>query len=235
MLKRLILKSKKYLYVFHSGDFTGMRFMGMTKDAYNKARGFYKVWCFPCTNNTLRDTIANIEDDFDIGEKQGISYRNISMGVKVEDAIDCAKEFYEEAYINSNLRDLQVKYYLVDKVNSKGILYNNFKKVDFYTLKVVDIMPNLDSSAVVDFSSLLREDMEFGKKLAPYRVYISRCYGGDSRYCIIGIAEGIKTSFVELQLNVDVAQISNISSVERLFKLDSNYSFQFNDERYFLS
>lgn len=235
MLKRLLLKSKNYLYVFHTGDFTGMKFMGMTEEAYSKAKGTFKVWCFPSTRDTLESTIAEIEEDFYAGETYGKDCMNISKGVKKEDAINCANEFYKEAINCDKIKDLQVQYYLVDKASNKGILYEKFNKLTHYSSKMIEILPRLNTNVVVDLSLLLEEDMNFGKKSTSFGKYISRCYNGDSRYCVVGVAENSNTTIVDLQLNVTPSTVADFDSLEELFFKDYQYSFRFNKDCYFLS
>lgn len=235
MLKRFILNSTNYLYVFHTGDFTGMKFMGMTEEAYRKAKGTYKVWCFPSTRDTLESTIAEIEEDFYAGETYGKDCMNISKGVKKEDAIVCAREFYSEAMGNDCIKDLKVQYYLVDKSRKNGVLYNNFNELSYYKSEMVEIVPKLDTNVVVDFSSLLEEDIDFGKKSTSFGKYISGCYNGDSRYCVIGIAENSNTTIVVLGVNIVPSMIADFDSLEELFLKESRYSFYFLENRYFLS
>lgn len=136
-LKRLVLHSKNYIYVYHSGgSLDYMHFMGMTREAFEKAKGTYDVTCFVSTNGTYESTLEEVKEEFSLDKKD----RNISTKVTIEQSTQCAKEFYEEVlpklketFNGERMWVLFKKKDIVKGKVTKGILYKG--EADLYMIR----------------------------------------------------------------------------------------------------
>ena len=91
-MEKVVLRTKNYVYVFHSGDLDNLMFMGMTYKAYESAKSVYNVSCFIRSYEGLDSNLEEIEEDF----KLDSNLRSIPKNIPKQQAIDCVKEFYSE-------------------------------------------------------------------------------------------------------------------------------------------
>lgn len=215
-MERVVLRTKNYIYVFHSGDLDTIMFMGMTYKAYESAKGSFNVSCFIHPYKGLDGDLEEIEEDF----KLDSSIRNIPKNITKQQAIDCAKEFYSEGLdkIFSNFKKSQ---FIIDKSSWRGVFYKGTDK-DKLNLKLLsekdDFTYKFDSSNVIDFSVLANEYVNFGKRSSIFSDYVKRLYMGDSRYMFLEVAESDDTTLISDIINLPklVVPADNIlnSSIE---------------------
>lgn len=219
MLGRLVLESRNFLYVYHSGSVDRMHFMGMTPQAYKSAKGSYKVCCFPGAHMNLKECIEEIEEDFENGKLYGKDYMNINSGLSKEKSIDCAKEFYGEVLDSQIISGLETKNFLVDKDTGLGIEYKNYDKIEFCVRDdvTVDVSSKLNTDVVVGFKELLKEKVCFAKKSNRLLEFINKRSTRNSRYVVLSISENSFASIVDF-FNINNTNIKEIEKVNEIFK-----------------
>lgn len=133
-VNRLIFRSTNYVYVYHTGyDIHNMRFMGMTEQAYQSAKGNYKVLYCCEMSKTREEMIEDVHYEFSLDK----DLRNIDSK-RPEESIACIDEFLSEIkpmllnkYTDDN--NYSVLFRRGDYENGiifSGLIYPNIHQVD---------------------------------------------------------------------------------------------------------
>ena len=181
---RLIFKSTNYVYVYHTGyEIQHMRFMGMTEQAYQSAKGSYKVLYFCGMGKTREEMIEDVHYEFSLDK----DLRNIDSK-HPEESIACIDEFLSEIkhmllskYLNDN------KYSVLFRKGNyeKGVIFSDFiypsihqvdGKLDLHKAKDVKLLGSLKNN-----SSMLTSQLPFrSKKVITAISHLKNMYLGDN-------------------------------------------------------
>lgn len=133
-VKRLVFRSTNYVYVYHTGEEVPyMRFMGMTEQAYQSAKGTYKVLYCCEMNKTREEMVEDVYYEFSLDK----DLRNI-CSKKPEESIACIDEFLSEIkpmllskYGNENTYSILFRRGDYEKgIIFSGLIYPNIHQVD---------------------------------------------------------------------------------------------------------
>lgn len=200
MYSRLLFETEKYVYVYHSGsDFSCGMYMGMTKDAYERAKGSFKVTYFTSyvdleksfddselkalEEECIKDIETRYKDDKLYDNKSDCTYR----GIKIEDTIDCMRDFVYK--IVPKLKEMYngtEKYsILVEKKTRKGVILKNY---DYAGPSTVDLVKYIDSinRSIIDMTGVLEESVKF-RSVIRLSDYSNRLYNGESGFLVVSI------------------------------------------------
>ena len=239
MLKKLVIRSNGYVYVYHSGLTDSMRFMGMTEESYKKAKGSYKVLCFVCIGDSYAETEEIIREDYQQGEdeERGLDYMNISDNKSIDKSLDCAKNFFENVK-GTFKKDVNNSFYFVDLDTCKGVklhdsIYSGYPKTETTCGKDVCIADSIEGT-VVDFSKLINDSVEGRRKNLSVKNICKNSYIWKSKYCRMIISENDKYSMISLFSGVNVDGIPDIQVVEDILKKDADIIYEPNEIAYWL-
>lgn len=242
MLKRLILKSENYVYVYHSGNIDDIQFMGMTEEAFNSARGSYNCCCWVRAQKGFENTRDDIVEDFKLEPCD----RQTPSGITQEKAIDCAEEFFTQVVENFKKNYMtDIEYYLVDMETMKGVnvLDKDDIKISCTSDEIiVDLNSDKDNETdvvlgdiLVDCSELFKKKSNIGRRgVVTLKEYTKELYRGDSRYRIIGVGEGSGNTIIDIGWGIDQSRIADSDILESLLSLDSEYILTLNTNAYLI-
>lgn len=239
MLKRLVIKSNGYVYVYHSGFADSMRFMGMTEESYNKAKGSFKVLCFVCMGDSYMVTEKAIQEDYQAGKDYGLDYMNISDRKSINKSLDCAKNFFENIVGDCPIfKNTNSSFYFVDWTTGKGVrLYGsadlNYPKTETELGKDLCIADSIEGT-VIDFSKLINDTVEGKRKSMSIKNICRNSYIWASKYCRLLISENDRYSMIGLFSAVNVDWIPDIKVVEDILKKDTDIVYEPNEVAYWL-
>lgn len=193
-----MLRTKNYVYVFHSGGLDTLMFMGMTYKAYESAKSVYNVSCFIRSYEGLDSNLEEIEEDF----KLDSNLRSIPKNIPKQQAIDCVKEFYSEG-LDKKFSNFDRSQFIIDKLSWRGVLYKGEDKLDLELLSDKgDFINKFYLGDTIDFSVLANEYVIRGKRTLIFKDYVKRVYMGDSRYMLLEIAENNDTTLISDIINL---------------------------------
>lgn len=240
MLKRLVINSNGYVYVYHSGFAGGTHFMGMTEESYKKAKGSYKVLCFVSLNDSYMDIEKTIREDYQSGKDYGLDYMNISDHKSIDKSLDCARNFFENVVDNCPIfKNTSNSFYFVDLDTGKGVrLYgsddlNCYPKTEVTFGRDMCIADSIEGT-VIDFSKLINDSVEGKRKVIPVKNLCRNGYIWSSKYCRMLISENEKYSMIGLFSAVNVDWIPDIKIVEDILKKDTDIVYEPNENAYWL-
>lgn len=217
-MEKVVLRTKNYVYVFHSGGLDTLMFMGMTYKAYESAKSVYNVSCFIRSYEGLDSNLEEIEEEF----KLDSNLRSIPKNIPKQQAIDCVKEFYSEG-LDKKFSNFDRFQFIIDKLSWRGVLYKGEDKLDLELLSDKDdFIHKFYLGNTIDFSVLANEYVIRGKRTLIFKDYVRRIYMGDSRYMLLEIAE-----------NDDTTLISDITNLPKLTvpifdsSIEPKYTFNF--------
>lgn len=191
-MEKVVLRTKNYVYVFHSGGLDTLMFMGMTYKAYESAKSVYNVSCFIRSYEGLDSNLEEIEEDF----KLDSNLRSIPKNIPKQQAIDCVKEFYSEG-LDKKFSNFDRSQFIIDKLSWRGVLYKGEDKLDLELLSDKgDFINKFYLGNIIDFSVLANEYVIRGKRTLIFKDYVKRIYMGDSRYMLLEIAENNDTTLI---------------------------------------
>lgn len=219
-MERVVLRTKNYVYVFHSGDLDNLMFMGMTCKAYESAKSVYNVSCFIRSYKDLDSSLEEIEEYF----KLDSSLRSIPKNISKQQAIDCAKEFYSEG-LDKIFSNFDRSQFIIDKLSWRGVLYKGEEKLDLELLLLLDkgdFIHKFYLDNIIDFSVLANEYVNFGKRSSIFSDYVKRLYMGDSRYMLLEIAENDDTTLISDIINLPKLTVPIFDS-----SIEPKYFFSF--------
>lgn len=197
-MERVVLRTKNYVYVFHSGGLDTLMFMGMTYKAYESAKSVYNVSCFIRSYEGLDSNLEEIEEDF----KLDSNLRSIPKNIPKQQAIDCVKEFYSEG-LDKKFSNFDRSQFIIDKLSWRGVLYKGEDKLDLELLSDKgDFINKFYLGNTIDFSVLANEYVIRGKRTLIFKDYVKRIYMGDSRYMLLEIAENNDTTLISDIINL---------------------------------
>lgn len=239
MLKKLVIESNGYVYVYHSGLADSMRFMGMSEDSYKKAKSSYKVLCFVCIGDSYEETEEIIREDYKSGEEEehGLDYMNISDNKSIDKSLDCAKNFFENV-VGTFKKDVNNSFYFVDLDTGKGVklhdsIYSGYPKTETMLGKDVCIADSIEGT-VVDFNKLINDSVEGRRKNLLVKNICRNSYIWRSKYCRMIISENDEYSMIGLFSGVNVDGIPDIQVVEEILKKDTDIAYEPNEIAYWL-
>ena len=239
MLKKLVIESNGYVYVYHSGLVDRMQFMGMSEESYKKAKGSYKVLCFVCIGDSYVDTEKIIREDYQSGEEHGLDYMNISDHKSIDRSLDCAKNFFENVVNNCPIfKNTNNSLYFVDLDTGKGVklhgsIDSGYPKTETMLGKDVCIADSIEGT-VVDFSKLINDSVEGKRKNSLVKNLCKNSYIWKSKYCRMIISENDEYSMIGLFSGVNVDGIPDIQVVEEILKKDTDIIYEPNKTAYWL-
>lgn len=114
IISRLVIEEQGFVYVYHSGaSIEYMTMMGMTAEAYKKAKSHYDVACFCRTYNDFKGNMRDLEEEFALPKAD----RCISKTIKKEDSVRCLQIFHEHILPRINLYLYKKYTFIVDEDN----------------------------------------------------------------------------------------------------------------------
>lgn len=213
-----MLRTKNYVYVFHSGGLDTLMFMGMTYKAYESAKSVYNVSCFIRSYEGLDSNLEEIEEDF----KLDSNLRSIPKNIPKQQAIDCVKEFYSEG-LDKKFSNFDRSQFIIDKLSWRGVLYKGEDKLDLELLSDKDDFTHkFYLGNTIDFSVLANEYVIRGKCTSIFKDYVKRIYMGDSRYMLLEIAENDDTTLISDIINLPKLTVPIFDS-----SIKPKYTFNF--------
>lgn len=217
-MEKVVLRTKNYVYVFHSGDLDSLMFMGMTYKAYESAKSIYNVSCFIRSYEGLGSNLEEIEEDF----KLDSNLRSIPKNIPKQQAIDCVKEFYSEG-LDKKFSNFDRSQFIIDKLSWRGVLYKGEDKLDLELLSDKDdFIHKFYLGNTIDFSVLANEYVIRGKRTSIFKDYVKRIYMGDSRYMLLEIAENDDTTLISDIINLPKLTVPIFDS-----SIEPKYTFNF--------
>lgn len=239
MLKKLVIESNGYVYVYHSGLVDRMQFMGMSEESYKKVKSSYNVLCFVCIGDSYVDTEKIIREDYQSGEEHGLDYMNISDHKSIDRSLDCAKNFFENVVGSCSIfKNTNNSFYFVDLDTGKGVKLHGsidlgYPKTETMLGKDVCIADSIEGT-VVDFSKLINDSVEGRRKNSLVKNLCKNSYIWKSKYCRMIISENDEYSMIGLFSGVNVDGIPDIQVVEEILKKDTNIVYEPNEIAYWL-
>lgn len=217
-MEKVVLRTKNYVYVFHSGGLDTLMFMGMTYKAYASAKSVYNVSCFIRSYEGLDSNLEEIEEDF----KLDSNLRSIPKNIPKQQAIDCVKEFYSEG-LDKKFSNFDRSQFIIDKLSWRGVLYKGEDKLELELLSDKDDFINkFYLGNTIDFSVLANEYVIRGKRTLIFKDYVKRIYMGDSRYMLLEIAENDDTTLISDIINLPKLTVPIFDS-----SIEPKYTFNF--------
>ena len=227
-MKRIVLRTKNFVYVYYSGNYGDIVFMGITNEEYENSKGVYHVSGFVHSNMGLDADLKLIELEFELNA----NLRYIPEDVPKEQAIACIKEFYAEG-LDEKFSDLKKYEYIIDKTTWRGIQVKGIDKSDLeFLVHHVNLENSIVQNKVVDFSELAKDDVEFRKPI-PFTEFVKKVvHKGNSSYVYIEVLEREDTTILFSIINLDRAEVSFGDS--SIFSEEPNYKFNFKEERFIM-
>ena len=227
-MKGIVLRTKNFDYVYHSGNYGDIVFMGITNEEYENSKGVYHVSGFVHSNWGLDADLKLIELEFELNA----NLRYIPEDVSKEQAIACIKEFYAEG-LDKKFSDLKKYEYIIDKTTWRGIQVKGIDKSDLeFLVHHVNLENSIVQNKVVDFSELAKDDVEFRKPI-PFTEFVKEVvHKGNSSYVYIEVLEREDTTILFSIINLDRAEVSFGDS--SIFSEEPNYKFNFKEERFIM-
>jgi len=207
IMDKLVIGSHGFVYVYHSGlSLTYMTMMGMTTEAYTKAKSHYNVSCFCKTHVDFKGNMSDLEEEFAMDKAD----RCISKTIKKEDSIKCLQVFHEYVMPRLNLY-LHKKYtFILDEDNlTKALLVNqsatplNLPPVTLNEKDLEGIIAFEEDILTNKFIRLLTKEISLRKQLDLQYNYTS------SNFIIVEVYESkshgslIATSWLDLIIKRD--------------------------------
>ena len=188
-VNRLVFRSTNYVYVYHTGyEINGLRFMGMTEQAFRSAKGTYKVLYFCDMGKTREEMVEDVHYELSLDK----DLRNIDSK-KPEESIACIDEFLSEIkpMLQSKYPEGNAYSVLFKRGNyEKGILFSGFIYPTFHGIDVKFDLSKADDvemlGCVKNNSSLLTSQLPFqSKKVITAISYLKNMYLGDAYNSIL--------------------------------------------------